>query len=454
MKMAGLVVALFCVMVLAQRLGGPSVEPCLADEPAPLPDHYIVPGELSFSVDRVICLAAVRGSMVSISALVANAGPGNITPVMSSFFCGTALLGMTPLITNFTDMPGWSDIGLAYFVWDTAITEPGNHTIRVEVNASGGDSNLTNNSAEAVFRVTSAPPTMGLTVEPGELQVDPTESMKGQGTFTGTVRMQGMDGSRAVVNLEASLDTGWLCMLSPHTIIITDDNPYTFSISVVVPEKTLANPPGILNVTARAKGPGYLVNATAMALVTPMPYYRVMIESDRAYQELAPGSNVMYTFSVTNKGNSVDSYDIEVANLRDLANNRWMITLSTSELRNIAPGESRIVRLVAQSPMETTLWKEGASMIIIKATSRGAQDRSLDVTQSFPMYAYERGSYPPEICFGTFGMAIVIVAALVIAVAWRWRSKRKNASAGNAAGPENQTTGETATGPADKTPKK
>jgi hypothetical protein len=416
-----------------------------------LPDLYIVPGELSFSVDRETCQAAVKGSMVAIFAVVANAGPGNITPAMMSFFCGTALLGMTPLITN---MSGWPDIGLAYFVWDTVVTEPGNHTIRVELNVSGGDSNLTNNSAEAVFRVTSAPPTMELRIEPGELQVNPTESMKGAGSFTGTVRMQGVDGSRVVVNLEVGLDTGWLCMLSPSILVIMDAAPQTFSISVVVPEKTMANPAGALNVTARATGPGYQLNATARALVTPMPYYMVMIESDKPYQELAPGSNVLYTFSVTNKGNAVDSYEIEVANLRDLVNNHWMIALSTAELKNIAPGESRIVRLWAQSPEEMALYKSEPSVIVLKATSRGGQDQSLLLTQSFPVYAYEQGSYPPMYNYGTVGLTIAILGALVIAVAWRRRSKRKNAAAGKTAGPENQTTGEPATVSADKTPQK
>jgi hypothetical protein len=56
--------------------------------------------------------------------------------------------------------------------------------------------------------------------------------------------------------------------------------------------------------------------------------------------------------------------------------------------------------------------------------------------------------------YGTVGLTIAILGALVIAVAWRRRSKRKNAAAGKTAGPENQTTGEPATVSADKTPQK
>jgi len=435
MKMARLVVASICVMVLAQGLWSPAVRPCRGDGPGPLPDLYIVPGEFSFSVGGVATLAAVKGNLVSISALVANAAPGNITSAVASFFCGTALLGMTPIRTNFS---GYPELALANFIWDTSFADTGNHTIRVEVNASGGDANMTNNSAEAVFRVTPAPPSMELSLEPGELQVVVTETMNGQATFIGTIRMQGLDGSMAVVNLEARLDTGWFCMCSPSTIVIYDDSTHSFSVSVVVPEQTMVDLPGELNVTARATGPGYQLNATARALATPMPYYRVMIESDIPYIEIAPGNIVTFTFSVTNKGNAIDSYEIEIINLKDLVNNHWTLMLSTSEVKNVAPGESRNVRLTAQSPRDPTLWKEGPAVINIRATSEGAWDSSLMVSYTFPVYPYERGSYPLYYNWWTIGLTVAILAALAIAVAWRWRSKRKKAAAGKTGEPDSR----------------
>ena len=423
MKSSGLLVPMMCAFFMVQGLCGTMSRPSLADDPAPLPDLVVDFDEGSFSVDGIAGPSAVKGSLVQMTALVLNVGAGNVTSATASFFCDTAFIGTVPVLMNFS---GWPDLGYASFVWDTSYTGLGNHTIRAEVNATGGDANDTNNSAEAVFTVTAAPPTVVLDLDSTQLNAVVTESSVGMVSFSGSVRLNGLEGARAAVYITAELDTGWPCSLSPSTIVFISDGTMGFEVTVVVPEKTRADILSRLSVNATAEVPGSRVNATVSALVGAQPYYKVEVASDRPYIEVAPANQAVFKLNVENKGNSVDSYEIEIANLADLVNRRWTLMLSEAEVNSVAPGETRVVNLVAQSPEDYTLWKSEPTVIVVKATSMGAKDQSTLITQSYPVYVYEKGSYPAFYNYWTVGLAIVMIAAAAVALVWRWRSKKKS----------------------------
>jgi uncharacterized membrane protein len=137
------------------------------------------------------------------------------------------------------------------------------------------------------------------------------------------------------------------------------------------------------------------VTGTTKVIVTVNPYYRVSIESDTPYREISPGSQAFFSFKVWNYGNAVDTFELEIVNLKDLVNDHWTVTLSTTQVPRIPVAEYRVVKITAQSPRDWTIWKSKPSIVTVRAISVNARDSQLVVNQQFPMYAYEKGFYIP-----------------------------------------------------------
>jgi len=256
--------------------------------------------------------------------------------------------------------------------------------------------------------------TLGLTPPQQEAQV--SESMKGTLTFDGKVKVDKLPVERIVVSLTPSVDQGWPCSVSPSTIVITDTQDHTFGVTVVVPENSLSANSGVIKVDATGRGGGFTVTGTSQAIITVRPYYRVMIESDTPYREISPGSQAFFSIKIWNYGNAVDTFELEIVNLKDLVNDKWTVTLSTTQVPRIPVAEYRVVKITAQSPRDWTIWKSKPSIVTIKATSVNARDSSLVVNQQFPMYAYEKGFYipgfDPTFLILAMGVCAVFVARL------------------------------------------
>jgi len=238
-------------------------------------------------------------------------------------------------------------------------------------------------------------PAMTLSLSPNIQDVIVTESLKGTLSFDGKVKVDKLPVERIVVTLTPSVDQGWPCSCSPSTIVITDTADHTFGVSVVVPENWLSANSGTLKIDASGRGGGFVVTANSQAIINVKPFYRVMIESDTPYREISPGSQAFFSFKVWNYGNAVDTFELEIVNLKDLVNDHWTVTLSTTQVPRIPVAEYRVVKITAQSPRDWTIWKSKPSIVTVRAISVNARDASLVVNQAFPMYAYEKGFYIP-----------------------------------------------------------
>jgi len=238
-------------------------------------------------------------------------------------------------------------------------------------------------------------PALTISLSPTLQDVVVSESLKGSLTFDGKVKVEKLPVERIVVTLNPSVDQGWPCSCSPSSIVITDTVDHPFSVAVVVPENWLSAASGVLKVDALGRGGGFSVPGSSQAIINVKPYYRVMIESDTPYREISPGSQAFFSFKVWNYGNAVDTFELEIVNLRDLVNDHWTVTLSTTQVPRIPVAEYRSVKITAQSPRDWTIWKSKPSIVTVKALSVNARDSSQVITQQFPMYAYEKGFYIP-----------------------------------------------------------
>jgi len=258
-------------------------------------------------------------------------------------------------------------------------------------------------------------PVLTLRLDPSSQPSQPTESSIGSVMFTGTATIDKFPVERLVATLNPSCDQGWVSIMSPTTMVFTSTTPQTFTVSVVIPQDTPNNIQGKLTVDGRAIGGGLQSNAAqASAIITVDPYYRVNIETDAPYREIQPGSQVYYSFRIVNMGNAVDSFSLEISNLRDLVAKKWTVTLSSTTVPKVNPKEYKVVKVVAQSPRDWAIWKNEPTVITLKVTSQNAESSNVVLPpQSFPVYAYERGfsvpGFDPIFLFAALAIGIVFL---------------------------------------------
>jgi hypothetical protein len=195
-----------CAVSLLSGFLTPAIPTCRADPATPVPDLYVTPDDFLFLSGGVVATCTtVQGDFVSIIVTVHNAGPGYCPPANASFFCDSTFLCITPVTPNINrDQVKYG----ASFLWDTTLVDIGNHTIRIDVNSSIGDTNLTNNSAEAKFNVMARPPTISLILSPPSQEANITESSRGVVEFSGRLRVITHDSSVATVWLNSTVEIG------------------------------------------------------------------------------------------------------------------------------------------------------------------------------------------------------------------------------------------------------
>jgi len=238
-------------------------------------------------------------------------------------------------------------------------------------------------------------PALTCTLDPSSQEARVSESAQGTVQFTGSVRVDKLPVERIVVTLLSSIDAGWASQCSPSSLVITDTQAHSFSVTGIIPQATPSNIIGNLKIDAKGTGGGFNVVTSATVIITVKPYYRVMMESDMPYKEISPGTQAFYSFKLWNVGNAIDSYEMEIVNLKDLVTKKWTVTLSSTQVAKINPNEYKTVRITAQSPRDWTIWKSEPTMINVKSSSLNAKEEQTVVTQSFPLYAYEKGFYIP-----------------------------------------------------------
>ena len=249
-----------------------------------------------------------------------------------------------------------------------------------------------------------------------------TESSPGIVTFTGQASIDKLPVEYCVVTLNSSTDIGWISLVSPSTAVFTSTTPQSFTCTVIVPPGTPNSEYGNLVINGRAVAGGMQSAATTKGIIAVDPYFRLNLSSATPYMEILPGRQAFLTVWLNNTGNAVDSFELEINNLKDLAAQHWIIVLVGGCIPKVSPGESKPFRIVAQSPREDALWKSEPMVIIIKATSQNAEDFQQVVSTTFQLTVYVRGTWLPSL----FPYGLLIPLAILVAyLATRLRRERK-----------------------------
>ena len=413
------------LLIIAILFGAlvPPFAPVAADgSRAVPPDLYILPEEvyLSSGEDEIYA-----GYIAWFYVGVHNKGPGVSASANVSFYLNGTLLSAIPIEDelsvsgpfNFTDI---------YFEWNTTSLLPGNYSMRIVVMDAAGDADTSNNNVTRNVTVSPNPPpptAIHVSISPPSQSVVVSESSQGSVHFMGNVSVDIPEGGFTRVYLVAAMEPVWAANVNPSTFLLTDNSSHAFSVKVTVPQASPAGIPGVLTVDARALTLDSSIEGSARANVTVRAYYRIMMEIDMPSKEVEPGQPAAFGANCWNVGNSIDDYSISITNRADLEKKGWTLTLNRTSLNRVGPNNFSRFRLMATPPRDLSISKYEPTMIDVKVVSVGAERTGNVVTQSFPLYIYQKGINKPVV--GGISAAIGLLVVAVIIVALRVRRKRK-----------------------------
>jgi len=261
--------------------------------------------------------------------------------------------------------------------------------------------------------------------EPTTRQAMVSDTQNGSLTFSGTVQVNRLPVERIVVEFVVTVDIKWVAVLSPSSIVITSTNIYWFNLTVIVPEATHADAVGHFTVTATGRGGDIKVIDKTNVTVTVAPYSLLSIGSDRPYREILPQEGTSFAFKVQNRGNAIDSYELEIANARELENAGWSVEFSNRTIAGVAPEGEVNVSVTVKSPQGWSwdIWTSRPTSIIVEADSLAARNNNLSVNQTMPVHVYRKGSNNPLLSLLLTIYILTAVSVMMFAIIRRRRKK-------------------------------
>jgi hypothetical protein len=149
-----------------------------------------------------------------------------------------------------------------------------------------------------------------------------------------------------------------------------------------------------------------------------------------------------FTLVVINPGNALDSYDLEIENLKQLKEQGWSVELDKTSLSGMGPNVEADVTVTATQLQDWNweLYKSEATVIIIMATSLGARANNTEMIQTiYPLVVYQKGTNTPLVNLIS-GVTVALVVMAVVGIIIRRRRRRKRMKARMTGEPESRET--------------
>jgi hypothetical protein len=109
-------------------------------------------------------------------------------------------------------------------------------------------------------------PTITVTLPPTTVNINSSADFKMSLIIAGEVKMDKPPLVRETVDLTSEVDAGWATSCSPSEMLITDESPYSFTCTVIIPEMT-PNTTTKIKVRAMSNGGGFVVTGFAEATI-------------------------------------------------------------------------------------------------------------------------------------------------------------------------------------------
>jgi hypothetical protein len=187
-------------------------------------------------------------------------------------------------------------------------------------------------------------------MNPPSREVVVTPSSIGAAAFSATVAISKPPAVGTVmVTLDGSCSTGWPTVVSPQSIPFTAPGSVQVTITVVVPQATPTSLIGKVIVSGLATYPGGSAAATSSATVTIVQYFRIQPQAQMSFVTINPGGQAVMSLELYNRGNGLDSIQIEIINLKELSKKNWMVSATAFEVSNIPQDDYGTIKISVKS---------------------------------------------------------------------------------------------------------
>ena len=265
-------------------------------------------------------------------------------------------------------------------------------------------------------------PVLTLSLSPPQLQAKVTNAVSGSVIFSGNATVEKLSAPVERVTVSLSVTCMWPAIIDRATMVFTVSNrPQEFHVTVVVPPKTSSKEVGTLTVSGNAKAPGLaLVTSSASAVITVAQFFKLSIGSDMPLKEVKPSKFTFGTINVYNEGNGLDSFELEVDNIKDLSKKEFNIIIERTAV-NIDQDEYKQIKVTIQTPQKWRGYAKDFQIITIKVTSAEARNNQILYSQQYSMFVFVKGTHIPG-----FDPLLTILAVGMIAVSLNVRRGRSH----------------------------
>ena len=161
-------------------------------------------------------------------------------------------------------------------------------------------------------------PTLSVSLDPAETEVEVTEAQLGTGQFQGTAEIDQPIYMTSNVSVDVVVNTGWPVVVDPDWEEVTGPDTLSFVVTVIVPPATSSLLVGNLFVRVTAKAPLLApVQATTSAIVTVDQYCELRLEVEDPLHAIRRGESAKVEVNIYNDGNGQDTFELTLMDVPD-----------------------------------------------------------------------------------------------------------------------------------------
>lgn len=242
-------------------------------------------------------------------------------------------------------------------------------------------------------------------------------------TFNGLANVTIVPGTRVIVSFSAS-DTWNSVIVSPNTLLFAENGEQTFSVNVKVPPNKEYQSEGRVTVDGfwqmyPGTFSGYANQVTGRIIVGQ--YYNFTLSSENQKIEVPEESETELELTITNGGNNIDTFSINVKNQQVLSGQGFRIELGQTNIE-ISAGLSDTVTITVKTPSKRDALIE--NQIIIEVYSDQGIQQEVDAKDfSFEIKMTEKDQTIPEVF--SWGIILIFIILTIAIIMWRYKRRTK-----------------------------
>ncbi len=213
-------------------------------------------------------------------------------------------------------------------------------------------------------------------------QGDAKEGNRGDSVFY-SVEMKNVGQNGDNFSIDTSeMPKDWSALLGSSYMYLDPQETGTFTLEVIIPDTAAEEEYAFIQVlvNVQAGNYDYIYNfCNSNTTVEDGRHYAVDIIPDAYHKMVIPGGQILYNLYVTNDGDEVDSFILE---LKDVMAQGWGSNLSQFIVEDLGPQEEAVVVMNVTSPSDSIADDSSPSEIVVRSANREQFSDNVELSTS------------------------------------------------------------------------